>query len=332
MSLRNWSSGAMTMLATVFLVSAATLAPIAAHAADNQATGDIAGNAANLGSSNTFTINSSQLALVKTAFLTDGTPIATLVNWANHPETLGSKNTLITADYPGYLCREAEKRLGGITVFVNGAVGGMQSPLGSTVKDASGKVVPERTYEKAEFIGSRVAELAAGALAAAPVATPDAFLFREKPIEVPMTNPIFRMAAQAGIFAGRKQPNAEGGTTSPVGFIRFTRAGRPQLEIALVPGELYPEISVGGVERYSGADFPDAAVEPAVKQQMTAPFRMLFGLADDEVGYIIPKCEWDEKPPYLNGSPKPHYGEVNSLGPETAPRITNALREMLAGK
>ena len=71
-----------------------------------------------------------------------------------------------------------------------------------------------------------------------------------------------------------------------------------------MPGELYPELSVGGVERYAGADFPDAPVEPAVKQQMTAPFRMLFGLADDEVGYIIPKAEWDEKPPFLQNAAK----------------------------
>ena len=58
---------------------------------------------------------------------------------------------------------------------------------------------------------------------------------------------------------------------------------------------------------------------------MTAPFRMLFGLADDECGYIIPKAEWDEKAPYLNNNPKAWYGEVNSVGPEAAPRIAQAF-------
>ncbi len=76
MSFRKWIPDGVTSLAAVFLVVAAVQVPVAARAADNQATGDIAGNAANLGSSNTFTINSSQLSLVKTAFLTDGTPIA----------------------------------------------------------------------------------------------------------------------------------------------------------------------------------------------------------------------------------------------------------------
>ena len=69
---------AVKFLAAVCLafIVTITLAPHEVFAADNQASGDIAGNAANLGTSNTFTINSTQLALVKAAFLTDGTPIA----------------------------------------------------------------------------------------------------------------------------------------------------------------------------------------------------------------------------------------------------------------
>ncbi len=263
----------------------------------------------------------------------DGKPIGTLLNWANHPETLDSENTLITADYPGYVYSELERALGGTAVLVNGAIGGMQSPLGAMVKDPqTGEALREKSFEKAEFIGRRVARLAADALAKATPVAIDSLAFRERTIDIPMTNPGFQFAAKAGIFSGRKQPNADMTTTTPVGSIRFSQGRKPELEIALVPGELYPELSVGGVERYSGADFPDAPVEPAVKLQMTAPYRMLFGLADDEVGYIIPKAEWDEKPPFLQNSPKPWYGEVNSLGPDAAPRITRALQQLLLGK
>ena len=63
-------------VAVAVAVAILKLAPTPSLAADNQAVGDIAGNAANLGASNTFTINSSQLSLVKAAFLSDGTPIA----------------------------------------------------------------------------------------------------------------------------------------------------------------------------------------------------------------------------------------------------------------
>lgn len=51
--------------------------PGATFAADNTATGDINGVGGDLTDSNTFTINSSTLALVKTAFLTDGTQLGT---------------------------------------------------------------------------------------------------------------------------------------------------------------------------------------------------------------------------------------------------------------
>ena len=91
-------------------------------------------------------------------------------------------------------------------------------------------------------------------------------------------------------------------------------------------------MSVGGIEKLPGSDYPDAPLESPIKQQMKAPFRMLFGLADDEIGYIIPRVEWDEKAPYLANSPKKHYGEVNSVGPDAAPLIVKAFSELLQGK
>lgn len=47
-------------------------------------------------------------------------------------------------------------------------------------------------------------------------------------------------------------------------------------------------------------------------------YRLLMGLANDEIGYIIPKRQWDEKPPFCYGLKKSQYGEINSLGPDTA--------------
>jgi hypothetical protein len=261
---------------------------------------------------------------------TDGMPIATLINWANHPETLGSKNTQITSDYSGYLRDELERLTGGTAVFVNGAIGGMQSPLGSKITNAEGRLLADNTFEKAEFIGKRVATLAAGALKSSTPLDVDTLVFREKTIEIPMANPGFDMAFKAGIFRGRKEPTASGATVSPVGYIKLARGGDPRLEIALIPGELYPELSVGGVVKLPGSDNPDAPLESPIKPQMKAPFRMLFGLANDEIGYIIPKVEWDEKPPYLANSPKKHYGEVNSVGPDAAPLIVKAVQELIA--
>ena len=261
-----------------------------------------------------------------------GKPIGTLVNWANHPETLGSKNTLITADYPFYLCSELEQKFAGVAVFLNGAVGGMQSPLGATVIDkASGRPAPENTFQKAEIIGRGVAESAGFAVRNAKPFDADQVEFREQLIQIPVSNHGFQLAAQADLYKGRKKMTTDDATTTPVGLVRLSARGTAFLEIALVPGEMYPELSVGGVVRYSGADYPDAPIEPPIKSMLTTEFKMLVGLANDEIGYIIPKAEWDEKPPYLNGAEKAWYGEENSVGPEAAARIAAAFQQLVKG-
>jgi len=58
-------------------------------------------------------------------------------------------------------------------------------------------------------------------------------------------------------------------------------------------------------------------------------YKFIFGLANDELGYIIPKSEWDEKPPYLYDSPEQLYGEINSVGPETAAIIHREVSALL---
>ena len=257
-----------------------------------------------------------------------GKPIATVVNWANHPETLGSRNTQISADYPGFFYKRMEAKLGGMAVLWNGAVGGMQSPLGAKIKDpATGAIAAENSFRKTEVLGERVADLAADAARTAKPVRIDKVEFAERIITIPVTNRGFEMAAQADLYKGRKKTTADGATTTSVGLIRMS-AGDPVLAIALIPGEMYPELSVGGVERYAGADFPDAPIETPIKSMLHAPFKMLIGLADDEIGYIIPKVEWDEKPPYLQGAKKAWYGEENSVGPDAAARIATAIHEL----
>jgi hypothetical protein len=262
----------------------------------------------------------------------NGKAIATVVNWANHPETLGSRNTQISADYPGFFYKRLESKLGGMAVLWNGAVGGMQSPLGARFKDpATGQIAAENSFRKTQVLGERIADLAADAVGHAKPVRIDKVEFAERIITIPVTNRGFEMAAQADLYKGRKKTTSDGGTTTSVGLIRMS-GGQPVLAIALIPGEMYPELSLGGVERYAGADFPDAPIETPIKSMLHAPFKMLIGLADDEIGYIIPKAEWDEKPPYLQNARKAWYGEENSVGPDAAARIAATMQELSSGR
>jgi hypothetical protein len=97
-----------------------------------------------------------------------------------------------------------------------------------------------------------------------------------------------------------------------------------------IPGELYPEILNGGVESPEGADFGIAPVEvPAIRSVMPGKFRFFNGMSNDMIGYIVPKSQWDEKPPFTYGREKRPYGEINSLGPETAPILHKLVLELL---
>ena len=260
--------------------------------------------------------------------------IATLVNWANHPESLGSRNTLITADWPAALYEQLEAEDGGMVVYINGAVGGMQSPLGAKLTDPkTGQPVPPETFRFADVVGQYVAGHVRDALEEAPPALPiDEIVYREALVRIPVANQGFLAASAADLFRGRKQMAAEKLSISPVGYLALRAAGKPVLEAALIPGEMYPELSVGGViANDAGADFPGSPVEPPIKGMFTAQYRMLFGLANDEIGYIIPKSQWDEKAPFTFGAKKAWYGEVNSVGPEAAPVIAKTMQELIHG-
>ena len=95
-----------------------------------------------------------------------GQTIATLVNWSDHPEVLGRKNTEITADYPHWTRDYLEKKLGGTALFFSGSIGKV-SPLGDQVAlldPQTGKVAEDGTWRKAELLGTEIGKLAERAL------------------------------------------------------------------------------------------------------------------------------------------------------------------------
>ena len=97
--------------------------------------------------------------------------------------------------------------------------------------------------------------------------------------------------------------------------------------LGAIPGEIYPELVYGKIQDPvdPGADFPDAKKEPSVVQLVQREKWILIGMANDEIGYIIPKRQWDRKKPFAYGRKKAQYGKVNSCGPETAALLMKAL-------
>lgn len=266
-----------------------------------------------------------------------GATLGSIVGWADHPETPWSRNTELTADYCGYL-REAlaqgitidgrivAKGRGGIHMYVNGAIGGlMTTPPSVTVHDPyRNQDFQPASHEKARALGyqlaSRVFPLLNDTNAAFSDHLPLGIYARS--IEVPLKNNLFLLAGYLGLLDR--------------GYVRW-RTLRSEVAlitlgdatIACVPGEIYPEIINGGIERAPGGDFAVEPQEvPPVRQLMPGRIKFVFGLANDELGYLIPKSEWDEKPPYLYGADHAPYGEVNSVGPDGAGCVHSALKEL----
>lgn len=278
----------------------------------------------------------------------NGEPVFTLVQWSNHPETLGSSNTLITADFPGVVCETIEKKVGGGALYFNGAIGGLLSPLDmeKTLTDPeTGEPVEHRSFREMEVLGFKVANAALESLEDSETFEEAEIKARFKPLYIPLRNRVFRALAGHGVlrrplYTGEK-PDSRLGRLNVPGFGEVSVAlGEDVLsevgvvemgpvQIALVPGEIYPELVNGGLARLPGADFPDAPFEPVIRRHMKGRYKLVIGLADDEVGYLIPMCEWDEEPPWLNNSSEETYGEVNSLGYDAASVVCKALKRIL---
>lgn len=279
----------------------------------------------------------SGLRIIKAIDKENGNILGSLIAWADHAETLWSNNLLLTSDFPHYVREGVEKGvykgdslvkpgIGGVAVYINGAIGGLMTTHPSlTVKDPfTGQEYKEPTFEKAAAQGKQLALLALNAMDN-PVEEVDSagISLIVRTLSLPIYNTMFKLGTSLGIL--------DRGTTGWMKMrseLSVFKIG--PLSFATLPGEVYPEIVNGGIEAPEGRDFNIEPVEvPSIREMMTGKYKFIFCLANDEIGYIIPKSQWDVKAPYTYKKEGAPYGEENSLGPETAPMLHRNLKEML---
>jgi hypothetical protein len=217
----------------------------------------------------------------------DGKPIATIVNFACHVEGIAAGAKELSADFPGYMCDQITADGGGQAVFLNGAVGGMISGDSKA-----------RTHEEAKLTGLGLAERVKSLAATAQPPATFEYGVVKRTIEFPMTNARFKplYAARGGLKEGR--------VSTEMALIQLGEA-----QLITLPGELLPEVSF------------------EIQGKMTGFPRILIGLANDELGYIIP--EYDYRATGDKGWDG--YEETMSQGRDAAPAVRegawNLLRE-----
>lgn len=209
----------------------------------------------------------------------DDQAIATIVNFACHPEGLEKGVVELSADFPGYLCKTVRADGGGQAVFLNGALGGMISGDSKA-----------RTHEETEKMGVTFAAIAKELIAAAQPPAEFKFEATTTPVEIPMTNEKFLPLYET------VRPLNEGRVVTEMTLFRLGEA-----EFITLPGEVLPEVSFEIQERMTG--FP----------------RILVGLANDQLGYILPAFDFraDE------------YEESMSQGPAAGPVIRDTAFQLL---
>jgi hypothetical protein len=220
--------------------------------------------------------------------------------------------------------------LGGTTLWLTGNIGGLitTTPRVSVMDPRSGQLVAKPSQEKARAQGYQIAEAVLDARSAGELARIPAprISVVTRSIEVPVENWALATAATLGVLDRDLDLRWGWGTASEVALVRIG-----DLWIACVPGELYPEIAVGGIENPPGADYRVAPVEvPPLRGEMRGRVNMMVNLANDALGYIIPRSEWDAEAPWIYANTEASYGEAVSAGPDTARIVHRALLRVFA--
>jgi hypothetical protein len=221
-------------------------------------------------------------------------PLVTAAIFPCHPEVLWEHNPHITADYPGYLRDKVERIKGGACLFFSGALGGMLTPD-----------VQNHTFEEADWMGEKLAEEALKALEQATLHTqPYTVSLRKQEIKVKLTNILYKIAFKRKLLPDRR---VKGWLTSEVNLIKIG-----DLWLATVPGELLPRLGLA-----LKANLREAGAKVAG----------VIGLANDELGYILPRADF--KYPLNPFNPGKHYEETNSVGKEIGPTVMEAVRSLI---
>lgn len=273
-------------------------------------------------------------------------PLVILVQWNCHPEAMGGSNTEITADFVGTTIARLKDKYQCPIAYFTGTVGGLMAPPRGVYKDANGNELKEGDFAYCEKYGEVVAELAAKAIDAVQPLTMTPFVVSAKPIAVPLENPLYKVARAMGVLkrdghvwtgdfekvgevltteslaAAKGKEEVQAAASTEVAYLRMG-----ELHVACIPGEIYPESVYGKYQEplEPNVDFPDAPLEPPVMKTLPGPKTLLFGLANDELGYIVPKRQWDVLPPFAYDRKEAQYGEQNSCGPDVAPILMQAL-------
>jgi hypothetical protein len=187
--------------------------------------------------------------------------IATLVNYAIHPEVIGSGAGICSPDLIGPLYERIAAKGGGTGIFMNSAQGGMV-----TADNRRPNGGEARNWEECGRIGTLLADEALRIVQDAPVEASPGLYCASRSLSFPVDSPLMRALL-------KEMPQATGvskGTlTTQMNIVNIGNA-----QILTIPGEALPNIGF------------------YLKRKMHGQHNLLFGLTNDAFGYILTKEDY----------------------------------------
>ncbi len=231
-----------------------------------------------------------------------GQTIATLVNYAIHPEVLGSEAGVLSPDLVGPLDDRLEAKAGGMAIFFNSAQGGMVTADNRNLdrpRDAlRGYWEDSRTWEECVRIGQTMADEALRIIEDAPVQENPSLFCDAVDVRFPVDSDLLWTVITSSVL--HYPHNRDQSITTRINVVNLGNA-----QIVTIPGEALPNIGC------------------YLKRKMRGEHNLLFGLTNDAFGYILTKVDFKSFPRY-------DYVSRTSLGEMTGEILIEASLGLVA--
>ncbi len=192
----------------------------------------------------------------------DGKPFATLVNYAIHPEVLGSDQGILSPDLVGPFYDRITEKGGGTAIFMNSAQGGMVT---ADCRGPDGKDI--QTWAECLRIGRLLADEALRLIESAPVQRDPGLFCAAQTISFPIESPLLLAVLKASPLGYTAENSTR--ISTQLNLINLGNA-----QILTIPGEALPNIGF------------------YLKRKMHGQHNLLFGLTNDAFGYLLTKEDW----------------------------------------
>lgn len=251
----------------------------------------------------------------------NGTKETWIITSAIHCVGNGAAGTTITGDYPYYLEQEIKDEANMMMVL-----GAEQST--SQKRDETSIENYSEEMTRMELTAAFGKAIAKDIKAISEEKEVEPILnIRYREILLPIDNTVLLLAGKAGLFENIIRKDClKYNVLTEIGYMELGT----ELAVAIIPGELAPELAYGGCldseKSWSGKDWTYPSMEETVNENRGEKKLLVLGLANDQIGYIVPDNNYM---PLLHEDSQSI--EFVSLGKNTASNLMVEFGAMIAG-